>query len=885
MMGRRRDLLAALLLAALPAAAYAPALAEGRLLAPGDGAALHFPLQAAAWASWRQGELPSWNPGTFLGAPLLASYRAGALFPPLVLLSGLPAFGAFQALMLLSLAGAGVATFFYLRALGAERVGAYVAGLGFALGPYLVGHLGDSATVRAAPFLPLGLWSLEAVLARPRAIRAAGTAAAVAMLVLAGSPEATRAGAVLLGGRLLVALVQGYRQGVAVGVAAVSAGALLAAPQLLPALIAARDAGRSITGLAGSADTMPAGFTGLILRYASHTPAGALALASVPLLGRATPVRALAAALLVVLGLQWGQGPLAAPGALPLTFDLMLATLAGLSLSAQWRARREPEGRRLRAWFLVACLGQAAALSVAAAALGPLPQTLAGAVGVLALGLILYFPQASSASPVKAGIWLLPLTVSFLLQPHGRRAWEGAPTAALLHEGTTTRQAIDREMAGRRGERSLALVFEWPREAAHDLAYGNLAALAGRTSANGYDPLVPFRTRAALGGMSVGGVLPDSFAQGRPQRLELLGIRWVQLPAAALLDARGGDDLRLTLESEQPRFFPVPATVATHVRLASCVRGGRPQAPGAIVAWMDVRLATGRSFELPVRAGLETGDAAPGECREADMALPARYRVDALGLRLAVQRPRLLVWSLALRDSLQSRAQPVVRAAAYVSDRGHFREVAATPLVRLFELPNTLGPARVVPRLRPLPDDEKVLAALELPDELGLDPEQEAVGLAADLEGIVLPADARSRRAELLSARGSRLEVRAEGPGALVVTTAFDAGWRVSIDGRDSPLFRVNHVQMATVLPAGRHRVVFRHRPRGFSAGLALSALTAVALFAAWARQPRSRSDQSGPLPPYEGEGQGGGVIIDPARTRVLACRFHAPFPARATMP
>ena len=38
-----------LLLAALPTLAHAPAWWEGRLLGPGDGAALHFPLKTAVW--------------------------------------------------------------------------------------------------------------------------------------------------------------------------------------------------------------------------------------------------------------------------------------------------------------------------------------------------------------------------------------------------------------------------------------------------------------------------------------------------------------------------------------------------------------------------------------------------------------------------------------------------------------------------------------------------------------------------------------------------------------------------------------------------------------------------------------------------------------------
>ena len=80
--GRRlRDAALPLLLAALPLVAFAPALWERRLLGPGDGAALHFPLRAAAWETWRGGEVPGWNPGIFLGTPLLAAYRPGLFFP------------------------------------------------------------------------------------------------------------------------------------------------------------------------------------------------------------------------------------------------------------------------------------------------------------------------------------------------------------------------------------------------------------------------------------------------------------------------------------------------------------------------------------------------------------------------------------------------------------------------------------------------------------------------------------------------------------------------------------------------------------------------------------------------------------------------------------
>src|SRR5262249_16936589 len=58
----KRDAWLLLLLAVLPAIAYAPAWTAGRLLGPGDGAALHFPLRARVWEAYARGDLAEWNP-------------------------------------------------------------------------------------------------------------------------------------------------------------------------------------------------------------------------------------------------------------------------------------------------------------------------------------------------------------------------------------------------------------------------------------------------------------------------------------------------------------------------------------------------------------------------------------------------------------------------------------------------------------------------------------------------------------------------------------------------------------------------------------------------------------------------------------------------------
>ncbi|HVR71707.1 MAG TPA: YfhO family protein [Vicinamibacteria bacterium] len=825
------DLGLAALLAALPALAYAPALWGSRLLAPGDGFALHFPLKAAVWEAYRRGELPGWNPGIFLGTPLLASYRPGAFHPLVAALFPLPPFEAFQLLVLLSLGAAAALTYAYVRRLGGHPVGAFFAGLSFALGPYLVSHLGDTAAVVAAPALPLVLLAAEALLFRPSPSRIAGLAAAVALLLLAGSPEAARAGLALVAGRFLVAGLDARaprRPRLRAGALAVTMGALLAAPQLVPAMLAAREAGRPLTGLATDRAVWLPGATGLVLRYVSHTPAVALALAALPLALSQAPVLVLGAGLVVSLALQWGRSPLAAPGAAPLAFDFMLCALAGLSLSAQWRHRREPLGRRLRAWLLFFTLASSAALSFAAAALGPLPEVLAGAVGVLALALVLYFSQAAAPGRAKAGVFLLPLTASFLLQPHGRRVWEGTPLRQEIARGTGTREAIERAMGPRRSERSLALVTTWPHEQLADLAYGSLAALAGRRSANGYDPLVPLRTRAALGGMGVGGALPAAFLRTDPARLEMLGIRWVEVPSSALRAGppAGPSDLALEVAPGRHRFFPLPVQPATEVRLFSWLAEAAERVPpDAVVATVSARLASGRAFELPLRGGA-TG---AGRAQRAWLRLPGRYYVDAVRLDRLPGPGRLMVSRLELFDVLTQRVTPVSAAAAYVSDGSRLREVAATPALRLFELPGTQA-ARVVGKLRVMPTEDAVGRALGLLPQIGLDPRREALVSAEESRGLTLPRDARASRADLARSEPGRLDVRAEGPGLLVVVEAWDPGWRAQLDGRPAPVHRVNLAQMGVVLGEGVHHVRLSYHPRGLGPGLALFVAAGLAL-------------------------------------------------------
>jgi hypothetical protein len=214
------------------------------------------------------------------------------------------------------------------------------------------------------------------------------------------------------------------------------------------------------------------------------------------------------------------------------------------------------------------------------------------------------------------------------------------------------------------------------------------------------------------------------------------------------------------------------------------------------------------------------------------LGLQGRFYVD--GVRVE-RRPGPGFWTLS-RLSLVDAAggvSAVSLPASYVSDMSRFREAAAGPRVRLFEVRATPGQARVVERLRTMADDAALVQALAAPGAAGLDPRREALALARDVEDARIPRQGRASRAEVVRASGGVMELRAAGPGVLVVAEGWDPGWSAEVDGAPAAVLRVNHVQMAVPLSGGAHRVVLRYRPRGFVAALAGSGI-ATAILLVW---------------------------------------------------
>ena len=96
-----------------------------------------------------------------------------------------------------------------------------------------------------------------------------------------------------------------------------------------------------------------------------------------------------------------------------------------------------------------------------------------------------------------------------------------------------------------------------------------------------------------------------------------------------------------------------------------------------------------------------------------------------------------------------------------------------------------------------------------------------------------------------------RFEVDAPAAGYLVVRDHFAAGWKATIDGRSTRIYRANGLFKAVFVDRGRHRVELVYRPRSFRTGATVSVLTAaavvVALGASWRRRRRGGARDAGP--------------------------------------
>lgn len=148
--------------------------------------------------------------------------------------------------------------------------------------------------------------------------------------------------------------------------------------------------------------------------------------------------------------------------------------------------------------------------------------------------------------------------------------------------------------------------------------------------------------------------------------------------------------------------------------------------------------------------------------------------------------------------------------------------------IHVFAVPGHLPRTYAVSGARIVGDPADALKTLLDP---GFDPSRE----------ILLPAGAaRASNAGFAGESGFatylpdrvRIDAALDEPGFVVLLDAYDPGWHATVDGEEAPLLRANVAFRAVPVPAGRHTVEMRYRPRAVTVGLLISSLALLAGFA-----------------------------------------------------
>lgn len=134
----------------------------------GDLVSFFYPIHAFAAGEVSSGRLPFWNPHLFSGAPHLANFQTGSLYPPNLsayLLSDPFTYAAMERLALAHFLIASVGVYWLARALGVVQPAAVLSGAIFAYSGFLVAHLGHYSMLASAAWAP---WVFAAIVATVR---------------------------------------------------------------------------------------------------------------------------------------------------------------------------------------------------------------------------------------------------------------------------------------------------------------------------------------------------------------------------------------------------------------------------------------------------------------------------------------------------------------------------------------------------------------------------------------------------------------------------------------------------------------------------------------------------------------------------------------------
>jgi hypothetical protein len=193
------------------------------------------------------------------------------------------------------------------------------------------------------------------------------------------------------------------------------------------------------------------------------------------------------------------------------------------------------------------------------------------------------------------------------------------------------------------------------------------------------------------------------------------------------------------------------------------------------------------------------------------------------------------------------RALNLLSVAALLQENGDepIRGVSGVELAyrgrdaRVYSNDDALPRAFLVDRQRVVGSEDEALDAVLEP---GFDGARVAITespvegvLQADSSGAPDYASAGDARVVSYEHERAVVDAAANRPSLLVLTDVHFPGWKVTVDGEERSLERVDYLLRGVMLPPGRHRVEFAYEPASWTAARAVTLAGLLALAAALA--------------------------------------------------
>lgn len=123
---------------------------------------------------------------------------------------------------------------------------------------------------------------------------------------------------------------------------------------------------------------------------------------------------------------------------------------------------------------------------------------------------------------------------------------------------------------------------------------------------------------------------------------------------------------------------------------------------------------------------------------------------------------------------------------------------------------------------------------LDLLADPAFEPREEAI-VSAPVPGIARSPSKLGGGARIVRYEPDRVElsVDTDAPGFAVLSDVYDPGWKATVDGRETPIHRVDYLLRGVAVEPGEHRIVMTYEPWSWRVGWIVSLLAALGLLAA----------------------------------------------------